>query len=130
MANQLLGGVDGIDRRLGPSAPEAKQLSPVDPADAREAGDCVAVAPPTGGFGPFPGAYEVGELAAGRDRPAIDEAGRVGRELAADGGRGGLVDQGHALGQAALCDQDPALDMHRHHLAVTVTMTAADFDRE
>ena len=112
-----------------PLAAEAHDLSPVNAADAREAGDVEPVAPAVCRFRPLGGAPAVAERLAGADRHAVDDPGREGSELAAHGRGGCLVEEGEAGVDVAARDKCRALKDERHRLEAAVAKAGAQLAR-
>ena len=79
-----------------------------------------------GEVGPLAGAVEVGHVAAGADRVAVDDDGRVRVELPADRRSGGLVEEGASGGDIALRDERGAGPLESTDLEPAVAEPAAD----
>ena len=118
--HRLLLGADQV-------AAKTHDLGAVDTARSRKAGDVEPVAPPVRHLGPLGGTAVVAEVLARADRDAVDEAGRVRPQLAADGGRGCLVEEGKTLLHLAGLDERAALSDEREHLRVAVAEALAEF---
>ena len=80
VAVEFLAGLADLDLRLGPGAPQLRDLRPANPAHAGEARNGLLVAPSFGGVVPLGGASQVREVEAGRDHVAEDNSGDEGVE--------------------------------------------------
>ena len=118
-AGQLLGLVE--------AALEAHDLGVVHAAHARERGNRVRVAELRGAVGPLRGAVEVGDLAMGTDRVAVDDERRVRVELAAERSGARLVEEELSLRDLALLEQRRALTLDAADLQAAVGEALADF---
>jgi len=117
---QLLACPVGELLRLGQAALELHHLGMVDPAHARESVHPARLAKVAGALRPLAGALEVGHVAAGADRVAVDDERRERVELAGQRGRARLVEEELPLGDLALLDEDVPLPLERADLEVAV----------
>ena len=101
-------------------ASEPHDLGPLHPADAREAGDRLALAPARGRLGPLRRPPVVGDAPAHPDRDAVDVPGGVRREFTADGRQGRLVHERESLLELCVHHEDRALQRppERHEVPV------------
>ena len=102
---KLLAGAVGELLGLAEPPLELHHLGVVHPAHAGKARPVFASQKSHGAVGPLARALEVGDVAAGADRVAVDRERREGVELAGERGRARLVEQELALGDLALRDQ-------------------------
>ena len=110
--------------RLGQAALELHHLGVVHPAHAREGVHRVRVAEVAGALSPLAGALEVGDVAAGADRVAVDDERRERVELAGQGSRARLVQEQLPFGDLALLDEDVSLPLERADLEIAVAEAA------
>src|SRR6185436_4246196 len=99
----------------------------VDTARSRKACDVQPVTPPICDFGPLGGTPVIAEVVARADRDAVHEACRVRPQLATDGGRGCLVEEGKTLLHLAGLDERASLSDECQHLRVAVAEALAHF---
>src|SRR5215207_5664652 len=123
---ELLAGAIGFVTRSLEVALELHHLDAVYPAHAGECGQRVRVAKLGRALGPLAGAVEVGDVAAGSDRVAVDDKGRVRIELAAERGDACLVEKRAALDELAFLDERVALTLDSADLQAAVTNATAD----
>ena len=126
---ELVAGLAGLLLRLRPLAVEHLQLRPMDSTDARVAPGAVAAHPPLALAGPLRRAPQVADVAACRDRDAVDVARDPEIELARARRRGRFVDVREAVLPVPREDLAHALEAHRHVQRVDVVVPSGDLHR-
>ena len=126
---ELVEGIARLELRLTPSTPQADHVGPVDPTHSRKAGDRHPVAPATGGLRPLPRAPVVRHCLALIDHVAVDDAGRIRRQLTGEGCHCGLTQERHSFLELTLRDERATLVLQAQRHQVATSKAGADFDR-
>jgi hypothetical protein len=106
IAAELVACPAGLDLGLRPIATEPEDLCPVDPTHAVEAAGRVVASPALHGHRPFLRPVVLGQALERAHGAAVQKRRAHGIQLAGDRGDGGLIQNGQALVEVALEDQD------------------------
>jgi len=126
---QLLTGRERLRFGRRPVAAEPQDLRPVDATCPWEARDVQLVAPPVRRFGPLCRAPVVAQIAAGADREAINETGRVRLQVAGYRGCCRLVQQSEALLDLPGFDARAPLPGESQYLHISVAHPLGELER-